>query len=272
MDVLKRDPNDICRLLDRFVSYLADQGRACWLESAYPSRFLPPDSAISRGDPSGSWNAFRTIDRGSAAACCWPCSRPCVLSCGRGRQPPWTYPVHRPFWAAVHTTAEDPFVQTDRRLSPTSLIAVWRWPCWPVPTPQGQDDHSLDHDAGRHHRRQGSALWKPGVAPVLLVRAGLPPARADDRWRRRWPVPLAKPPAWKSSGWASTGLPCSLLMLMALLPPGQEVEKAREVVDFVSSLFVFLLLALVILGVIADHVAAGQPTTRQCCRPCWSRV
>ena len=46
------------------------------------------------------------------------------------------------------------------------------------------------------------------------------------------------------------GLPL-VLMVMALLPPGRETDDGREVVDFVYSLFVFLLLAVLMLGTLA---------------------
>lgn len=47
------------------------------------------------------------------------------------------------------------------------------------------------------------------------------------------------------------GLPL-VLIVMALLPQGRQVEDGREVVDFVYSLFVFLLLAVLMLGTLAS--------------------
>jgi hypothetical protein len=62
-------------------------------------------------------------------------------------------------------------------------------------------------------------------------------------------VPMAKPPApILSLGYV--GLPV-LLVVMAMLPQGEETGSTREVVDFVYSLFVFLLLAVLMLGSLA---------------------
>ncbi len=69
-------------------------------------------------------------------------------------------------------------------------------------------------------------------------------------------VPQAIPPApilWLGYG----GLPL-LLVIMTLLPRGQEVDTAREVVDFVYSLFVFLLLAVLMLGSLAAMLLLGS--------------
>lgn len=69
-------------------------------------------------------------------------------------------------------------------------------------------------------------------------------------------VPLATPPQqilWL--GYA--GLPL-LLFVMALLPQGEETGSAREVVDFISSLFVFLLLAVLMLGSLAAMLLLGS--------------
>lgn len=70
-------------------------------------------------------------------------------------------------------------------------------------------------------------------------------------------VPLAKPPVpilWLGYG----GLPLLLLMMTLLLPRGQEIDTAREVVDFVYSLFVFLLLAVLMLGSLAAMLLLGS--------------
>ena len=69
-------------------------------------------------------------------------------------------------------------------------------------------------------------------------------------------VPMAKPP--KPVLWLGyVGLP-SLLVVMALLPQGEEAENRREVVDFVYSLFVFLLLAVLMLGSLAAMLLLGS--------------
>ncbi|MCK9379933.1 MAG: sensor histidine kinase [Sulfuritalea sp.] len=49
-----------------------------------------------------------------------------------------------------------------------------------------------------------------------------------------------------------------VLMVMAVLPQGQEASGAREVVDFIYSLFVFLLLAVLMLGSLAAMLLFGS--------------
>lgn len=69
-------------------------------------------------------------------------------------------------------------------------------------------------------------------------------------------VVQAKPP--QAILWLGrAGLPL-ILVTMALLPRGQETEATREVVDFVYSLFVFLLLAVVMLGSLAAMLLLGS--------------
>ena len=69
-------------------------------------------------------------------------------------------------------------------------------------------------------------------------------------------VAQAKPP--QAILWLGrAGLPL-ILVTMALLPRGQEAETTREVVDFVYSLFVFLLLAVVMLGSLAAMLLLGS--------------
>jgi hypothetical protein len=53
------------------------------------------------------------------------------------------------------------------------------------------------------------------------------------------------------------GLPLTL-GVMALLPRGQEIDNTREVVDFIYSLFVFLLLAVLMLGCVAAMLLFGS--------------
>ena len=69
-------------------------------------------------------------------------------------------------------------------------------------------------------------------------------------------VPQAKPPTeivWL--GHAGLGM---LLLVMALLPQEQEVDSSREVVDFVYSLFIFLLLTVLMLGSLAAMLLLGS--------------
>ena len=69
-------------------------------------------------------------------------------------------------------------------------------------------------------------------------------------------VPMAKPPdpiLWLGY----LGLPL-ILVAMALLPQGKETDSTREVVDFVYSLFVFLLLAVLMLGSLAAMTLFGS--------------
>jgi hypothetical protein len=50
----------------------------------------------------------------------------------------------------------------------------------------------------------------------------------------------------------------ALWLVMALLPQGQEVDSTREVVDFVYSLFIFLLLTVLMLGSLAAMLLLGS--------------
>ena len=69
-------------------------------------------------------------------------------------------------------------------------------------------------------------------------------------------VVQAKPP--EAILWlGKAGLPL-ILVTMALLPRVSEVETIREVVDFVYSLFVFLLLAVLLLGSLAAMLLLGS--------------
>ncbi|OHC70758.1 MAG: hypothetical protein A3H93_05290 [Rhodocyclales bacterium RIFCSPLOWO2_02_FULL_63_24] len=69
-------------------------------------------------------------------------------------------------------------------------------------------------------------------------------------------VQMAKPPQ-PILALGYLGLPV-LLVAMALLPQGQEAGNPREVVDFVYSLFVFLLLAVLMLGSLAAMLLLGS--------------
>ncbi len=69
-------------------------------------------------------------------------------------------------------------------------------------------------------------------------------------------VPLAKPP--KEILWLGHAGLAMLLVVMALLPRGQEIDSTREVVDFVYSLFVFLLLTVLMLGSLAAMLLLGS--------------
>ncbi len=69
-------------------------------------------------------------------------------------------------------------------------------------------------------------------------------------------VPMAAPPK-QILTLGYIGLPM-VLLVMALLPQGQETSHAREVVDFISSLFVFLLLAVLMLGSLAAMMMFGS--------------
>ena len=69
-------------------------------------------------------------------------------------------------------------------------------------------------------------------------------------------VPIAKPP--EQILWIGyLGLPL-VLAVMTLLPQGLETDSTREVVDFVYSLFVFLLLAVLMLGSLAAMLLFGS--------------
>ena len=69
-------------------------------------------------------------------------------------------------------------------------------------------------------------------------------------------VPQAKPP--REIVWLGHAGLVVLLLVMALLPQGQEVDSSREVVDFVYSLFIFLLLTVLMLGSLAAMLLLGS--------------
>ena len=69
-------------------------------------------------------------------------------------------------------------------------------------------------------------------------------------------VAQAKPPA--AIVWLGKAGLLLVLVTMALLPRTQETETTREVVDFVYSLFVFLLLAVLMLGSLAAMLLLGS--------------
>lgn len=69
-------------------------------------------------------------------------------------------------------------------------------------------------------------------------------------------VPMAKPP--EPILWLGyLGLP-AVLLVMALLPQGEEADSRGEVIDFVYSLFVLLLLAVLMLGSLAAMQLLGS--------------
>ncbi len=69
-------------------------------------------------------------------------------------------------------------------------------------------------------------------------------------------VSQAKPP--QEIVWLGHAGLIALLLVMAVLPQGQEVDSSREVVDFVYSLFIFLLLTVLMLGSLAAMLLLGS--------------
>ena len=69
-------------------------------------------------------------------------------------------------------------------------------------------------------------------------------------------VPQARPP--REIVWLGHAGLTMLLLVMALLPQEQEVDSSREVVDFVYSLFIFLLLTVLMLGSLAAMLLLGS--------------
>lgn len=69
-------------------------------------------------------------------------------------------------------------------------------------------------------------------------------------------VTQAKPP--REIVWLGHVCLVALWLVMALLPQGQEVDSTREVVDFVYSLFIFLLLTVLMLGSLAAMLLLGS--------------
>jgi hypothetical protein len=69
-------------------------------------------------------------------------------------------------------------------------------------------------------------------------------------------VQQARPP--EEIVWLGHASLLLLLVMMALLPQGQEIDSAREVVDFVYSLFIFLLLTVLMLGSLAAMLLLGS--------------
>ncbi|MDP2821168.1 MAG: ATP-binding protein [Sulfuritalea sp.] len=147
-----------------------------------------------------------------------------------------------------------PFVQTEKRLSPTSLLGLaavllvvgaflqgWMIVLWIM---------VLAGIVG------GKVLLFGARAPRLFYLLALGFLVVALMLMAPLAVPQAKPPAeilWL--GYA--GLPL-VLVAMALLPQSPETENTREVVDFVYSLFVFLLLAVLMLGSLAAMLLLGS--------------
>ena len=69
-------------------------------------------------------------------------------------------------------------------------------------------------------------------------------------------VALARPP--QAILWLGQATLPLILVTMALLPVAKEAEAAHEVVDFVYSLFIFLLLAVLMLGSLAAMLLLGS--------------
>lgn len=69
-------------------------------------------------------------------------------------------------------------------------------------------------------------------------------------------VTQARPP--REIVWLGHAGLAMLLLVMALLPQEQEVNSSREVVDFVYSLFIFLLLTVLMLGSLAAMLLLGS--------------
>jgi signal transduction histidine kinase len=148
-----------------------------------------------------------------------------------------------------------PFVQAEKRLSPASLLGL----------------AAVLLIVGGFFKAWMIALWimiLAGIVGGKVLLFGVRAARlfyllalsflvvALMLMAAPLAVPQAKPPTeilWLGY----SGLPL-VLVVMALLPRGQEFDNRREVVDFIYSLFVFLLLAVVMLGSLAAMLLLGS--------------
>jgi hypothetical protein len=159
-------------------------------------------------------------------------------------------PVGRTF-AVVHLglfLLWQPFVHADRRLSLSALIGLF----------------GVLLLVGLYLKGWMIALWIMMLAGIVGGKVMLFGARAPRLFyllalafliaslvlmAAPLTVAIVKPPrAILLLGYA--GLPL-ILVVMALLPQEKEAEDGREVVDFVYSLFLFLLLAVLMLGTLA---------------------
>ena len=148
-----------------------------------------------------------------------------------------------------------PFVHTGQRLSLTSLVAVlavallagfylkgWMITLWIMMLAGIVGGKVLLYDTRAARLFYLLALSFLVVALMLLA---APLA-----------VPQANPP--REIVWLGHAGLATLLLVMALLPQEQEVDSSREVVDFVYSLFIFLLLTVLMLGSLAAMLLLGS--------------
>ncbi len=148
-----------------------------------------------------------------------------------------------------------PFVHTGQRLSVTSLIAVlavallagaylkgWMITLWIMMLAGIVGGKVLLYDTRAARMFYLLALSFLVVA-LLLLAAPLA-------------VPQARPP--QEIVWLGHAGLVMLLLVMGLLPQGQEMDSSREVVDFVYSLFIFLLLTVLMLGSLAAMLLLGS--------------
>ncbi len=148
-----------------------------------------------------------------------------------------------------------PFVHTGQRLSLTSLVALlvvallsaiflkgWMITLWIMMLAGIVGGKVLLYDTRAARLFYLLALSFLVVALTLLA---APLA-----------VPQANPP--REIVWLGHAGLAMLLLVMALLPQEQEVDSSREVVDFVYSLFIFLLLTVLMLGSLAAMLLLGS--------------
>lgn len=148
-----------------------------------------------------------------------------------------------------------PFVHTGQQLSFPSIIAVlavallsgiflkgWMIALWIMMLAGTVGGKVLLHDSR-------AARWFYLLALSFLVVALLLLAAPLA-------VPQAKPP--QEIVWLGHAGLVVLLLVMAALPQGQEVDSSREIVDFIYSLFVFLLLTVLMLGSLAAMLLLGS--------------
>ncbi|MBI5901125.1 MAG: sensor histidine kinase [Rhodocyclales bacterium] len=148
-----------------------------------------------------------------------------------------------------------PFVHTGQRLSLSSLLAVlavallagiylkgWMITLWIMMLAGVVGGKVLLYDA-----RAARLFYLLALAFLVLALTLLAAPLA---------VSQAKPPV--EIVWLGHVSLVFLLVVMALLPLGQEVDSVREVVDFVYSMFIFLLLTVLMLGSLAAMLLLGS--------------